>query len=133
MINRYSVLIFLIITNVVYTSFIYTQGPSIPPEKDTTIVNAGLNVWQKYNCSACHQLFGLGGYMGPDLTHVVSRKGPLYVQAILTAGTSRMPNFDLEESEIDSMVQFLKQNTQLDAYPDNTRSFDWLGVESDGK
>lgn len=34
----------------------------------------GVTVYQKYNCSACHMIGGIGGTSGPDLTHVASRK-----------------------------------------------------------
>lgn len=30
----------------------------------------GKTVWQKYNCVSCHTLFGNGGYVGKDLTHI---------------------------------------------------------------
>lgn len=32
----------------------------------------GKKVWQKYNCVSCHTLFGNGGYVGKDLTHITS-------------------------------------------------------------
>lgn len=70
----------------------------------------GKLLFQKYNCTACHQLYGLGGYMGPDLTNVMSRNGmgEMYVRAFLQNGTQRMPNFNLSEKEIKSLVAYLK-------------------------
>ena len=35
----------------------------------------GKVLYQKYNCTACHQIYGLGGFLGPDLTIVVSQQG----------------------------------------------------------
>lgn len=69
----------------------------------------GKLVFQKYNCIACHQLYGLGGYMGPDLTNVMSEqnKGELYVKAFLLNGTNKMPNFHMSDEEIEAVVAFL--------------------------
>ena len=69
----------------------------------------GKLLFQKYNCIACHQLYGLGGYMGPDLTNVISGngKGPMYAKALLKNGTRRMPDFHLSENEMDEIVAFL--------------------------
>lgn len=70
----------------------------------------GKLLFQKYNCTACHQLYGLGGFMGPDLTNAMSKQGigELYVSAFLQGGTQRMPNFHLSEDEIKSLVAYLK-------------------------
>ncbi len=69
----------------------------------------GKLLFQKYNCQACHQLYGLGGYMGPDLTNVYSAKGkgPLYMTAFLQNGTNRMPNFHLSHADISSLISYL--------------------------
>jgi nitric oxide reductase subunit C len=72
-------------------------------------------IFQEKNCTACHQLFGLGGYLGPDLTTVISEKGKgeLYVRAVLGYGMGRMPDFRFSAEEIDCLVSFL-------AYVDST-------------
>lgn len=69
----------------------------------------GKLLYQEYNCTACHQLYGLGGYMGPDLTNVISAegKGPLYARAFIQSGTQRMPNFKLNEIQIEQLVAYL--------------------------
>ncbi len=70
---------------------------------------AGWNVWQEKNCQACHQLYGLGGYLGPDLTNVVSASGrtSAYLQAIVMHGTDHMPDFNLSQNEAADVTMFL--------------------------
>ena len=110
----------LIVLAVVYSVLVYTSGTDISQAQitDTQAIKGKL-VWQKYNCTACHQLYGLGGYMGPDLTNVISAKGKgeLYVRAILQTGTSRMPNFNLTEQEKDALVQYLGYVNKSGTFP----------------
>jgi nitric oxide reductase subunit C len=76
--------------------------------------NAGYNshdgklVWQKYNCNACHQVYGLGGYLGPDLTNIYSRKGPAYISAYITSGNITMPKYKIDVNEMESLLHFFK-------------------------
>ena len=53
-------------------------------------------------------MYGLGGYLGPDITNIYSVKGPAYIQAFLKTGTTIMPDFHLTESEIKDLTAFLK-------------------------
>lgn len=70
----------------------------------------GQLVWQNHNCQTCHQLFGLGGYLGPDLTNVISEpgKGENVVKAMVNSGSGQMPAFSMEEGEMDNLIEFLK-------------------------
>jgi nitric oxide reductase subunit C len=70
---------------------------------------SGKLLFQKYNCTACHQLYGLGGYMGPDLTNVISRpgKGADYCRAFLSGGTNGMPDFKLNHKELNELIAYL--------------------------
>ncbi|MBN8699859.1 MAG: cytochrome c [Chitinophagales bacterium] len=70
---------------------------------------AGKLSWQKYNCNACHQVYGLGGYLGPDLTNVYSVRGPAYIEAFLKNGTGIMPDFHLKQGEIKNLLGFFRQ------------------------
>lgn len=74
----------------------------------TKEVRQGWDLWQNKNCQACHQLYGLGGYMGPDLTNAVSTIGKGTIEALLKSGTSRMPDFHLKQEEIDRIYSFLE-------------------------
>ncbi|HLG34402.1 MAG TPA: cytochrome c [Bacteroidia bacterium] len=101
----------LVFAFIIYTGIVYTVGTaknnSVPLTDD---VRQGKIIWQKKNCSACHQLYGLGGYMGPDLTNVISArgKGEIYAEAFIRAGTKVMPNFQFKDDEVKSLVAFLK-------------------------
>lgn len=93
---------FLLYSSVLYFSL---------PVKDKIVageINRGKLAWQQYNCNACHQVYGLGGYLGPDLTNVYSTKGPAYIQAFLKKGTPVMPDFHLAEGEIQALTAFFK-------------------------
>ena len=101
----------LVITFLCYTVFVDTIGTSQDKGKDLLSEKAksGKLLYQQYNCTACHQIYGLGGYLGPDLTNLVSNtdKGPIYAKAILKNGTLRMPNFHLNESEVEDLLAYL--------------------------
>lgn len=93
----------------IYSLFVYTGGTELSPElaKTSASVVNGKLLWQKHNCISCHQLYGLGGYIGPDLTTVTSKKGEPYAKAFILNGTQRMPNFHLTEEEAQSLVEYL--------------------------
>ncbi len=77
---------------------------------------------------ACHQFYGLGGYMGPDLTHVVSSKGAAYARAFLISGTERMPNFGFNEQEMDELVAFLEFVDTMGTYEAPSYDLSWYGT-----
>ena len=108
---KLSVIVLLITAFFIYTGFVYTIGTG----KNNSValteeVKHGKMLWQEKNCSACHQLYGLGGYMGPDLTNVISAqgKGEFYAEVILRSGTQVMPNFHFNNDEVKSLIAFLK-------------------------
>lgn len=102
-----------------FSAFVF-QANSGAPVAATVEAKEGRLLFQKYNCIACHQFYGLGGNLGPDLTNSAA-KGDDYVKAFLKSGSRTMPNFNLTEKEINALVEFLKYtNTTGSADP---RSF----------
>ena len=94
-----------------YTLSIYSGAKEERAENfDTKKAASGRLVWQKYNCQACHQLYGLGGYLGPDLTNVYSakNKGEEYINALIKSGTKQMPGFHLTALEMEQLMEFLR-------------------------
>lgn len=91
-----------------YSGWVYTSGTECDIAMPVA-AREGKQLWQRNNCQSCHQIFGLGGYMGPDLTLVTAdnRGGGAYVKAMLLSGGYRMPNFHFSEAEADKLVAFL--------------------------
>lgn len=106
--QRVLVLLILLFFFLCYSFYLYTNLPvkRIKQDRDAA---AGKLSWQKYNCNACHQVYGLGGYLGPDLTNVYSVRGPAYIEAFLKNGTSIMPDFHLKQGEIKNLLGFFRQ------------------------
>jgi nitric oxide reductase subunit C len=106
MIIKLYVAMFLFSLFLIYTAIVYTSGTEgLSMNSKAT---EGKLLYQKYNCTSCHQLYGLGGYLGPELTTILSEPGrEIYCRAILKTGTQRMPDFHLNEKEIDNVIEFL--------------------------
>jgi len=86
---------------------VYIYAGSTPGKPLSHEVAAGWQLWQDKNCQSCHQLYGLGGYMGPDLTNVASQKGTGYMRGLIQYGTNRMPDFNLNDTEVNNVIAFL--------------------------
>ncbi|MBL7924387.1 MAG: cytochrome c [Bacteroidia bacterium] len=104
--------VFLILTVlfVTYSIHIYSLPEGISKNYHPALAAEGRLVWQKYNCQSCHQLFGLGGYLGPDLSNVYSAKGkgPVYINAFTRSGSGQMPAFNPDPNEMNALLEFLK-------------------------
>ncbi len=106
---KVKVFILLFLCYVAYSLWVYSKGTDTARNMtDTEIV--GKQLFQKQNCQSCHQIYGMGGYLGTDLTHAISDKnrGETYMKAILKSGGSRMPNFYFTDVEIENIIAFLK-------------------------
>jgi nitric oxide reductase subunit C len=66
--------------------------------------------------------------MGPDLTNVISAKGDAYARAFISSGTVRMPDFDLSDAEVDSLVDFLEFVDGSGRYPAEHPEIYWSGA-----
>lgn len=104
------ILIILTVSFLGYSAVLYTEPPAQKGEAYAldTPENQGKILWQEKNCTSCHQFYGLGGHLGPDLTNVTSKRSPAYIEAFLKSGTDVMPNFNLTQDEVDALMAFLK-------------------------
>lgn len=109
----------LVVIFIIYNAIVYTQGTSNNTPLMSEKAIKGEKLYQENNCTACHQFYGLGGYLGPDLTNVISakNKGPAYVKAFLNSGIKTMPKFNFTEEEKEAIVQFLTEVDQTGYYP----------------
>lgn len=105
--NKRYLLLTLIVSFLGYSAFLYATLP-VSKEIDSSKILSGKAVWQKYNCSACHQVYGLGGYLGPDLTNVYSRRGEVIISSFVKSGTNIMPSFNMEDEELKNLLLYFK-------------------------
>ena len=69
------ILLFLISVFALYNFNIYTSKSNYGSIHLSKKAIEGENIWLQKNCNSCHQLYGLGGYLGPDLTNIFSASG----------------------------------------------------------
>lgn len=114
-------ILFLLFISFSACIYLYSHGYENPVPEMNSTAEKGKLLWNKNNCSACHQFYGLGGYLGPDLTNYMSRpgKGAIYAAAILKEGIGIMPAFHMTENEIHSIVEFLVYTNSTGDFPGN--------------
>ena len=99
--------LFLVISFLIYTFYLYNNLPFKNSNVNKETIK-GKDIWQEKNCNACHQVYGLGGFLGPDLTNVYSSKSPEYIKAFIVNGTDVIPKFNLSNDEINCLIAYLK-------------------------
>lgn len=108
--------VYLIVSFSIYTDGGGPENTLNPPEK----VRRGIRVWRRENCMVCHQIHGLGGYSGPDLTEYVNRYDPAgkqYLKDQLRYGGTGMPKFTLSDEEVDALYAFLEYAEKTGPWP----------------
>ncbi|HEX9690608.1 MAG TPA: cytochrome c [Gemmatimonadales bacterium] len=99
------VVAYLIMAGVTYLD--YPRHDPDPPLSE--LARDGLAVWRRNNCQACHQLYGFGGFLGPDLTNrVTAATRDEELEWILVRGSKQMPAFDLPADERRAVLAFLR-------------------------
>ena len=130
-IHRRTILASLCSAFVLYTAYVYSGGTWLPTDHPLDRGTAkGLALFQEKNCVACHQFYGLGGYMGPDLTNVISApdKGPDYARAFIESGSAKMPDFGLSGAQVDDLVRFLEFVDASGRYRPEDAEISWNGT-----
>lgn len=85
----------------------------------TADVAAGKRIWQGKNCNSCHTILGIGGYFAPELTKVVERRDPQWLQRFIadpqgTKPGTTMPNLGVTAEEAGKVVAFFEWVAQID-------------------
>lgn len=85
----------------------------------TESVARGKHIWETRNCIGCHTLMGEGAYFAPELMNVYARRGPDFIKAWMKAqptgapGRRQMPQFHLNDQQLDDIVNFLKYTGEV--------------------
>ena len=114
--NPFYVFIVLVISYLIYSFVLYSNSFSKTEIKAYVeeIAIEGRLVFQKYNCQDCHQLYGLGGYLGPDLTNVYQkyRKNDDVLKVFFKGGMKQMPEYKLSIDEEIQLIEFFKMTNE---------------------
>ncbi|MBP6558009.1 MAG: cytochrome c [Flavobacterium sp.] len=128
--RKYLLILLLLLTLfITYNCIIYTDTSAYGKVRLSEKALQGEKLWLQNNCHSCHQIYGLGGYLGPDFTNVYSfrKRDEKYLKSMFNSGIKSMPQFDFNETEKEELVQFLKEIDQTGQYP-NTKA----QIEADG-
>lgn len=92
---------FVFQTWLVYSDSSGRETPPLSP-----LADQGQRLWHQHNCQSCHQIYGFGGFLGPDLTNAIGSLTEARLRLILTEGAGRMPAFGLDAGERSALQQF---------------------------
>ena len=107
-----------------FTALILHTATRIPERSKaaeiTPAVVRGKHIWETRNCIGCHTLLGEGAYFAPELGNVYKRRGPDFIKAWMQAqptgapGRRQMPQFHLNDEQLNDLVEFLKWTNGVD-------------------
>jgi ubiquinol-cytochrome c reductase cytochrome b subunit len=85
---------------------------TLPPQVTQSLsptATQGAHVFEQKGCINCHQIAGVGGQRGPDLTHVGRRLSTDEVTWRILSGGRNMPAYgsNLTPQEVTTLVEFL--------------------------
>ncbi len=88
-------------------------------ENLTDSVVRGKHIWETRDCVGCHTILGEGAYFAPELGNVYKRRGGDFIKAWIkaqptgTPGRRQMPQFNLNDQQLDDLVNFLKWTSEI--------------------
>lgn len=108
--SREAVLGLLVASYLIVSTIAYLDFPRHNlNEPLSDLERAGLRIWRENNCQACHQIYGFGGFLGPDLTNRVTDQTPdQQLSRILTVGARKMPAFNFSPDDQRAIAAFLR-------------------------
>ncbi len=96
----------LVLSFGVQTGLVYSDARSEPLSE---AAREGRALWQAHACQTCHQFYGQGGFLGPDLTNAASRVDSTRLVSLLTVGSGQMPPLGFSDAESAAMAAFLRE------------------------
>lgn len=98
-------LLLLIACFVTQTALVYSDRTE--PQTLSQSAKRGRVLWQQHNCQVCHQLYGFGGFLGPDLTNAAGRLSRDQFASQVARGNDQMPAFVFDDPQLDDLWAFL--------------------------
>ena len=119
----------LVLLFIIYNIIVYSRGAFIQEQKLSETAIRGQQLWQDNNCTACHQFYGLGGYLGPDLTNIASDslKTDAYIKTMINLGKNAMPKYHFDDAQLQEFLAFFKAVDKTGYFPNKSASTDVTG------
>ncbi|MFW9616992.1 cytochrome c [Aquabacterium sp.] len=106
-----------------FAAIVFDSEHKIPERSNaqniTESVVRGKKIWETRNCIGCHTLLGEGAYFAPELGNVYKRRGGEFIKAWIKGqptgapGRRQMPQFDLNDQQLNDLVDFLKWTGEI--------------------
>ena len=97
--------LFLTLAFIVQSALVYSDDRQEPLSEEAL---KGRSLWHRNGCQVCHQIYGQGGFLGPDLTNVASNIERSRLESLLTVGSGQMPAYEFSSEEISSIAFYLE-------------------------
>lgn len=95
----------LVVAFGIQTTLVYTD---VREDRLSEAALRGRALWHEASCQVCHQVYGQGGFLGPDLTNAASRVSPERFRSLLTVGSGQMPVFAFSGDQIADLTAYLE-------------------------
>lgn len=96
----------LVVSFAIQTGLVYSDEVDLRLSQDAV---EGRKLFHDGSCQVCHQLWGQGGFLGPDLTNAASRVDETRLASLLTVGSGQMPAFRYSDEQVRQMAAFLDE------------------------
>ena len=104
--SKKTLLAVLVLCFLVQSSLVYRDDVDLVLTEQAV---EGRKIFHEESCQVCHQLWGQGGFLGPDLTNAASRVDETRLASLLTVGSGQMPAFDMSAEQIAAVSAFLNE------------------------
>lgn len=99
----------LLVAFAIQTYFVYEDKTALQQAPLSFKAREGQKTWLAHNCQSCHQIYGFGGFLGPDLTNAAQRLTPQRLESVLTLGSPQMPAYHFSKEEQESLLSFFQE------------------------
>ena len=100
-----------VLLTVLVASFTAQSGLVYSDDVDIVLSQSavqGRKLFHDGGCQVCHQLWGQGGFLGPDLTNAASRVDDARLASLLRVGSGQMPAYEYTAEQIGNVRAFLE-------------------------
>ncbi len=93
----------------IQSSLVYFDDTADKKAPLSSLAREGQKIWLANNCQSCHQIYGFGGFLGPDLTNAAKRLTENRLANILTEGSAQMPAYHFGSVEQNALMSFFQE------------------------